>query len=488
MQHSVERTELAPGFTISRVLTGLWQIADMERDGHELDIKAAANAMNSYVKAGFTTFDMADHYGSAEEISGLFLKEFGLVAQLLTKWVPKPGPVTRQDVRTAVQRALDRMLADRLDVLQFHAWNYADPVWLDCLYWLQELKEEGLFRFLGLTNFDTAHLRIVVNSGIKVVSNQVCFSLLDQRARVGMTQLCREHNIKLLAFGTIAGGFLTEKWLEKPEPTQEQLTTWSQNKYKRFIDAAGGWPVFQNLLRVIQAVAEKHNMSMANVACRFILDNPAVGGIIIGARLGESEHIRDNLNLFRFSLDEKDHEDINDALIKLKPIPGDCGDEYRKPPFLTASGDLSHHLKKIPAPFETTGDSSDGIRVLSHTPWEKIAGYCRAIRWGDLVLISGTTATHGEKLVGGRDPAAQLHFIIDKIEGVIQSIGGKLSDVVRTRIYIQNMSDWEILARVHGERFGAIKPVNTMIQAGIIGDEYLVEMEVDAIVKESGKV
>ena len=134
MNEIVERCELAPGFTISRVLTGLWQIADMERDGHVLDLDAAAAAMTPYVDAGFTTFDMADHYGSAEEIAGLFLKTHGPSAQLLTKWVPKPGPATRKDVRAAVRRSLDRMQTSRLDLLQFHAWNYADPVWLDCLF------------------------------------------------------------------------------------------------------------------------------------------------------------------------------------------------------------------------------------------------------------------------------------------------------------------------------------------------------------------
>jgi len=148
MKLTVERNELAPGFTISRVLTGLWQIADMERDGCKLDQNAAVKSMEPYIDAGFTTFDMADHYGSAEEIAGMFLKEHGPVVQMLTKWVPKPGPIRREDVRTAVQRSLERMQTEQLDLLQFHAWNYADPVWLDSLYWLQELQElkkKGLF-------------------------------------------------------------------------------------------------------------------------------------------------------------------------------------------------------------------------------------------------------------------------------------------------------------------------------------------------------
>ncbi|UCD80467.1 MAG: aldo/keto reductase, partial [Desulfobacterales bacterium] len=291
MNANAERCELAPGFSISRVLTGLWQIADIERKSGTLDASATAAAMKPYVEAGFTTFDMADHYGSAEIIAGRFRRQHDPESvQLLTKWVPEPGPVSREDVRRAVHRALDRMQVDRLDMLQFHAWNYADPGYLDCLFWLQELKEEGFIRHLGLTNFDTAHLRIVVNSGIKVVSNQVCFSLLDQRASRGMVELCQQHGIKLLAFGTLAGGFLTERWIDKPEPDWDHLETWSQMKYGRFIREAGDWDALQSLLHILEDIARRHEVSIANVACRYILEQPAVGGIIIGARLGKTAH------------------------------------------------------------------------------------------------------------------------------------------------------------------------------------------------------
>ena len=128
-----------------------------------------------------------------------------------------------------MKRALDRMQTDCLDLLQYHTWNYTDPSWLDTLFYLQELKEEGLIHYLGLVNVDTAHLRITLHSGFDIVSNQVCFSLIDQRANAGMTALCREHGIKLLAFGTVAGGFLTERWLGKPEPHIDELETWSEN-------------------------------------------------------------------------------------------------------------------------------------------------------------------------------------------------------------------------------------------------------------------
>lgn len=482
MTHS-KYIELAPGLTICRALTGLWQIADLERNGTKIDPIKAADAMHAYTEAGFTTFDMADHYGSAEEIAGTFRNQYGRdAAQLFTKWVPSPGQITRQEVREAVQTALTRMRSEQIDLMQFHAWQYAHPSWVDCLVWLQELKEEGLIKHLGLTNFDTAHLQIIVNSGIEVVSNQVCYSLLDQRAAGKMTELCLQHNVKLLAFGTVAGGFLSDKWLGKPEPLLDESLTWSQMKYKRFIDSAGGWEKFQSLLAVLASIAAKYEVSTANIASKYMLDQPAVAGVIIGARLGESAHIADNEKLFSFALDEGDRQVIKDTLAHLETIPGDCGDEYRKPPFLTASGDLSHHLEGFPAPYPTVVGSDGRTKALSGTIWEDIAGYSRAVRKGNRIMVSGTTATHGNQVMGGADAAAQTHYIIDKLEGAIQSLGGSLEDVVRTRIFIRNMNDWEAVARAHGERFGTIQPANTMVRAELIGEEYLVEIESEVIV------
>lgn len=483
MKKQNTHTDLAPDLRISRIVTGLWQIADMERDQQSLDLGKTAQSMKAYTEAGLTTFDMADHYGSAEEIAGIFSHQYvdDDDVQIFTKWVPEPGGSSKETVRQAVQRSLDRLQTDRLDLLQYHAWNYADASYLDELFYLQELQEEGLIRHLGLTNFDTVHLSIVLETGINVVSNQICFSLLDQRAANDMTRLCEEKGVKILAFGTLAGGFLTEKWLSQPEPEMDNLETWSQMKYKRYIDEAGGWKNFQSLLKAIKQTADDHKVSMANVASRFILEQPAVGAVIIGARLGESEHIENNQALLSFTTEAENWHAIKEALIELTPIPGDCGDEYRKPPFLTASGDLSHHIDELPAPYPTKRGTDGHTRALSGTVWEDIAGFSRAVRKGNRIIISGTTATHGDKVIGGQDPTAQTHFAIDKIEGAVQSLGGQLEDVVRTRIYIRKIDDWEPVSRAHGQRFGHIQPANTLVQAGLIGDEYLVEMEAEAI-------
>jgi diketogulonate reductase-like aldo/keto reductase/enamine deaminase RidA (YjgF/YER057c/UK114 family) len=381
-----------------------------------------------------------------------------------------------------VERALERLRATSIDLLQYHAWNYADPSWIETLFHLQDLKREGLIRHLGLTNVDTAHLRVVRSSGIEVVSNQVSYSLLDQRASRGLGPYCAASGVGLLAYGTVAGGWLSDKWLGKAEPDWERTGTWSMMKYGRFLRVAGGWAALQRLLSVAKRVGDRHGVSIANVATRFILEQPGVAGVIVGARLGERAHIDDTLKLFSFSLSDTDRAEIRAVLDTLHPIPGDCGDEYRKPPFLTASGDLSHHLQTMPPPYETVMGGDGRSRCLSGTVWETAAGFARAIRHGQHIAISGTTATLGDHAIGGNDAAAQTHFAIDKLEGALQSLGAALTDVVRTRVYVRHVRDWEAVARAHGERFGRIQPANTLIGAELVGDEYLVEIEADAIV------
>jgi enamine deaminase RidA (YjgF/YER057c/UK114 family) len=179
-------------------------------------------------------------------------------------------------------------------------------------------------------------------------------------------------------------------------------------------------------------------------------------------------------------LTEEDRAELRAATAALQPIPGDCGDEYRRPPFLTAAGDLSHHLESLPAPYRTSPGPGGRTWCLSGTPWEDIAGFARAVRNGGRISVSGTTATLGSRVIGGSDAEAQTHFVIDKIEGALQSLSSRLEDVVRTRVYIKRIDDWEAVARAHGARFGAIKPANTLVGAALVGEEYLVEIEADA--------
>lgn len=478
-----DRRELAPGLEISRVVTGLWQVADMERDRGPLDRDRAAEDLRAYAEAGFDTFDMADHYGSAEEIAGRLLEIMPAERRptMMTKWCPEPGPMTSEVVRAGIGRSLARLGVGCIDLLQLHWWLFQHPGYLDAMRGLAELRREGAIAQLGLTNFDTDHLRLLVVHGFPVVSNQVCFSLLDRRAGKEMSRFCLERGIGLLAYGTLAGGFLSDRWVGRSEP--DVVGDWSKMKYRRFIDAIGGWAVLQQLLTALAEVARRHGVSVANVATRWVLEQPAVAAVIVGARPGEREHRADNLRLFSFALDAEDRARIDAALALTTRIPGDCGDEYRRPPFLTASGDLSHHLDAVASVFQATpvAGRADRLRVDSGSIWEPICGYSRAVRVGDRILVSGTTATHGAgEVVCPGDPHGQAVYVLDKIAASLAALGGSLEDVVRTRIYLRDAAQWEPVARAHGRRFGEIRPANTLVEARLVGD-YEVEIEAEAV-------
>lgn len=147
-----------------------------------------------------------------------------------------------------------------------------------------------------------------------------------------MAPFCREHGITLLTYGTVLGGLLSEKYIGRPEPRRAELNTASLQKYKGMIDAWGGWTLFQQLLSVLKGIADTHQVSIPSVAARYVLDRPVVAGVIIGTRLGVSEHIADNVKVFGFALDAEDNALIEAVLEKSRDLftaIGDCGDEYR---------------------------------------------------------------------------------------------------------------------------------------------------------------
>ena len=332
------RIQLATDLQICRTLNGMWQVSGSH--GH-IDPEKAVESMFSYLDAGFTTWDLADHYGPAEDFIGEFRRRLAdrrgsdttTGIQAFTKWVPNPGPMDRSWVEENINKSLRRMDVESLDLLQFHWWDYGDERYLKAMEHLGALRDEGKIRHLGLTNFDTQHLQKIVDEGHQVVSNQVQYSLIDRRPEIKMAQYCQNRGIHILAYGTLAGGLLSDRYLGQPEPGRVALTTASLSKYKQMVDAWGGWDLLQELLLGLKGIADRHQVSIADVAMRYIMDRPSVAGVIVGTRLGVAEHLEDNGQVFGFELDPEDLGEIESVLSRSRDLHksiGDCGDEYRR--------------------------------------------------------------------------------------------------------------------------------------------------------------
>jgi len=327
----MEKTTFAKDLEICRILNGMWQVAGAHG---QIDSESAISDMRKYHEAGFTTWDLADIYGPAESLIGEFRRKVGKKEkfQALTKFVPNPGPMSNSIVTHHIEQSLKKMNTDCIDLLQFHWWDYNDDSYLDALNHLSKLQNEQKIKHLGLTNFDTERVKIMIENNFHIVSNQVQYSILDNRPEKLMMSFFEKHNLKILSYGTLLGGFFSEKYLNTDEPHRGNLTTASLQKYKNMIDEWGGWSLFQELLLVLDSIAKKHKCSIANIATRFILDKPQVAGVIIGSRLGIINHREDNTKTFDIKLDQKDMSLIKTITAKsndLFEIIGDCGDEYR---------------------------------------------------------------------------------------------------------------------------------------------------------------
>ncbi len=325
---TVASFELRPGYAISRVICGGWQLAG----GHgPVDRTAAVADLGAFAEAGITTFDCADIYTGVEELIGDMRAEYArrhgraALARLKvhTKCVPNLATLretSRASIRAIVETSLKRLRAERLDLVQFHWWDYSVPGCVDAAGWLAELQREGKIEHLGGTNFDTAHAAELVDAGFELVGLQVQYSLLDNRPEHGLVRLCRERNVRLLVYGTVAGGFLSDRWLEVAEP-QAPFENRSLTKYKLIIDDFGGWDLFQRLLRTLRRIADRLGSDVASVASRAILDRPMVAAVIVGARNGA--HLARNVALSSLPLTPFDHAEIDAVLAERRGPAGD---------------------------------------------------------------------------------------------------------------------------------------------------------------------
>jgi aryl-alcohol dehydrogenase-like predicted oxidoreductase len=310
---SAGRFELAPGYSVSRVLNGCWQLSA----GHQsrpLEEGAVLDGWMRLAEAGFTTFDCADIYTGVEELLGRFLSRWRQAGhdpqsiQIHTKYVPdldQLPSLSRDRVEAIVDRSLRRLGVECLDLVQLAWWDYSIPGWVEAAGWLDELRRAGKIRCLGATNFDTPRLEEILEAGIDLVAHQVQYSVLDRRPENGMSQLCSRHGTSLLCYGSLAGGFLSSRWLGTAPP-EEPLDNRSLVKYRLIVEEFGGWSLFQELLGELAAIAGQRGTTLSSVAARWVLDRPAVAGVIAGAR--DAAHLDENLALLELCLNDRDLE------------------------------------------------------------------------------------------------------------------------------------------------------------------------------------
>jgi aryl-alcohol dehydrogenase-like predicted oxidoreductase len=296
MSTDVPRIRLRGDYEISRVIKGGWQLAG---DHGPVDPSRAPDEMADFARGGITTFDCADIYTGVEEMIGQFRARYPDLARQVrvhTKFVPDLtalGHVDAAYVTRMIDRSLQRLRMERLDVVQFHWWDFATPGYVETALELERLRQQGKIANVSVTNFDVAHLAEIVAAGVPVFSHQVQYSVLDTRPERGMVEFCQKNDIALFCYGTVAGGFLSDRWLGAAEP--QALVNRSLIKYKLIIEDFGGWSLFQKLLRVLRSIADRHGCDIATVASAVILRKPQVAAVVVGAtnraHLGANQRI-----------------------------------------------------------------------------------------------------------------------------------------------------------------------------------------------------
>ncbi len=317
----IETVSLRPGYTISRVIKGGWQLAG---DHGLVDRARAVTDMERFLDAGITTFDCADIYTGVEEMIGEFIdsvrrnrgSQTADRIKVHTKLVPdfdRLEQIAPQDIERTVDRSLKRLRLDQLALVQFYWWDLDRGRPYEVLSCLKDIQEKGKIRLLGSTNWDATPVQPFIDFGFDLASMQVQYSPLDTRPAGAYADWCARHGLTLLCYGTLAGGFLTERWLGVDDPGYA-FENRSLVKYRLIIDEFGGWPLFQDLMWVLKDIADRHGTTIGTIASRWALDQPQVGAVIIGART--ARHLDETLTIFDVRLEAPDHAALDAVLAR----------------------------------------------------------------------------------------------------------------------------------------------------------------------------
>ena len=333
----VPKVKITDGYYISRIIKGNWQLAG----GHgKVDVNESIENMVAFFDAGIDTFDCADIYTGVEELLGKFVTKIrsdrGRSAadsiHIHTKYVPNLNSlpsITTEDVSHSILASIRKLQVERIDLLQFHWWDYKIKNYVEVAHALRDLQNNGYIRHIGVTNFNTKTLRELKTYGINVVSHQTQYSLLDKRPEKQLATYCSANRIPLLAYGVLAGGLLNERFINEPISMKLLRQNRSYTKYKAIIDDIGGNVVFVKLLEKLKEIALSIGCTIEELSIAYILNKQNVTSAIIGAR--NNSHITSLVRASNLILDSSVMSYL-DSLVSIHALKGDVYDIERSEP------------------------------------------------------------------------------------------------------------------------------------------------------------
>ena len=324
---TIPQVKIAPGYYVSQLIKGGWQTIGRSSE--------AVDDLLAFVRAGVTTFETADTYAGGEELMGALRtaarqqlpEEIGRSIKVHTRFTATttgPGP-TAPTITESIDRSLRRIGGERLDLVQLQWWNLEVPGLIEAGLVLADLQRQGKIALIGACNLGVNHLQALLEAGVPVATNQVLHSLVDRRAENRVASFCATHDIGLMTFAPLAGGFLSKSWHGATDPADTDRPY--SLEYRALIEAGGGWKAHQSLLDALTSVAARHTVSVAQVALRWVLQAGPGQAVLFGA--SSPDRLAETLEVFDLALDAGDLATIEARGLRRSPL--DVGEIERAP-------------------------------------------------------------------------------------------------------------------------------------------------------------
>jgi aryl-alcohol dehydrogenase-like predicted oxidoreductase len=326
--------DLRRHYRIPSLIYGTWHLHAHART---IDWTIELSNLLRVFELGFVAIEASDTYQNVEELLARFredlLEKLGTEAAarlLVHHRISQSGqkPLIPTDVRASVHRLLRLLKKERLDLVQLQWWNLELPGWIDAVTELGQLQDEGAIAAIGVTNFPTTAVKMLISTGMPIVSNQVQMSLIDPRAQGDLREVCEAGNIHLLGYGALAGGFLSDRWLGQPDPGMAPTVDQPfEIMYRIQIERFGGWSWMQQLLQVLSARAACHGTDIATITLAWTLRRSGASALLVG--ISNPRRAEAYLRSLEIVLTEDDDSAIQAVLQQRATIDGEIADVER---------------------------------------------------------------------------------------------------------------------------------------------------------------